>query len=652
MKFQTYQYLTKRYLQVFILFFVGLFLFESIAHCNAQPEVGASQAGAPQKAGIALPDQPMPKLTEDDLDSMIKMLETMDDETLDALAKIGEEFIKEAESQGKDPFELLGFPVEPENGKEPETGSPEVAVAPEIPETQPIKEIKVPKVDTHQVREARTMLKNITDKIAAIRVKAEAERAAADKLVPLKYLLDDLVYYLHTLSQEKLLKYLTDKEFEKLYKALVELENDLNYLEPLFVLPEATLEGVNPYTMLGIPHGASWATVNEAYQNLSLEKDPRTIKQKLKKEGKAGEELEKALQKARTEYEEYTEAYSTILAREQAYQALERIIDSLIRAAYTHNIITEAKKLLERYEPEAVKIKSEQEALEKKARKEQEEALRRRPPFAPPVFEPMPFYGDPTLPGEDTYITPTPEQYIPTDTTSIPGITPSGPGVPDARKPGVPDKSKKEEVDKKKPGKPDEAKAKGRSAKVNKKLESIEKELESLTNFIDSGPETGGKSAEVIFKGFVDYIGRPIAKPYDASNPEIVKAKEINGALPEITKRLNIIKKEVRSPILNKEERSQLKQEAKKLWDQYKEKQLKKISGLFTPALRAKASSEKIYLHFGGDESTLEDIVGTGRGNEKQEDKTKRIEFIEKVGGSNLLVNFLEAHQNLLKEFK
>jgi hypothetical protein len=604
----------------------------------------AGQSAMPGK--IALPEQPLPQLTEEDLEAMMKMLETMDDETLDALAKIGENFIKEAEAQGKDPFELLGFPIEPENNEQITSSEGEEKIRPEAPEAEPIKEIKVPQADTHQIREARTMLKNITDDIAAIRIKAEEERETRDKLAPLKYLLDDLVYYLHTLNQDKLLKYLTDKEFKKLYEALIQLETELNYLEPLFELPEVTLEGVNPYTILGIARGASWAEVNEAYQKLLLEKDPRNIEKKLEETGMTENKREKALQKAQTEYETISEAYSAILKREQALQALDRIIDSLVRAAYQQNVITEVQKLLSKYEPEALKIKKEQEELEKKARKEQEEALRRRPAYAPVVFEPFPYFGESYVPTyEDTYITPTPtEPSLPTST--------SAPSMPSNAKPGItgaPGKAPKEEKKKAVPEKKGKGKAEAANPKVGKKLDIIEKELEAITHFIDSGPEVGGKPAKELFQSFGDYLSKSIDLPYSADNPEIIKAKEVNKELPELTKRFNTIKRELRGPTLTKFEREELRRKAKRLWDQDYEVHLKKIDSLLFSNLKAKASPEKRFLFF-GDEEALNDIKGKGKGEAQQEDKEARIKFLKSIGSGNLLENFIDAYQNLTKE--
>jgi len=550
------------------LFLVNIILSLSVPLFAQQ---GAQPVGP---AGRAVSDKPasgkMPPMTEDDLNEMVKVLETLDQDTLDSLAKIGEEYIKEMEAQGKDPFEeLFGIPG-PQGEAETET---EVSIpAPPIVEQKPIEQIEIPKLCV-EGKQCREMLKNIAEKIAAIRQKALENRRNADLLKPWHYHLDDIVYFAHTLAEDKLLKYVTDKEFEKLHKAYSQLNHELNHLEPLFVVRETTLEDINPYILLGTTTDASWQDVNTAYQKLYAEKHPEKVKQTLKKEGKPEAVITEKMTQAQKEFDELSNAYNAILQKEQAQQALNSILESFSRAIYVNNIILESKKVLEKYEPEALKLKEQEEALEKKARQEQDEALRRRPPYSPPVFDREAF-GRPAFGAAyDDYLTTTPSDTYggPTD-MGRPGFEPTKPADKDKRKP-------EKDKDKPQPRKPSDSK------KVEKKLKIIDDMFKEIANSVNETSLRGVKPGKIYFKKpgqFADYLKK------DLTPEDEIMAKEINIRLGEITYALNRVKNEISDERLkgfSTAEKKELKDATKKLFNEYFEKD--KDKGLLYNKMKA-----------------------------------------------------------------
>ncbi|MEX0940701.1 MAG: hypothetical protein WDZ41_05045 [Candidatus Babeliales bacterium] len=588
------------------------------------------------------------------LEDLQKIFEELDEETLDALAKIGEEFIKEAEARGEDPFKLLGINEEELMKELEQLGDIKETETPELPKPEP-KEIEVPKIDVSQIKQAREILTSISEKIASIRQKALTDRRATAKIEPFDHLIDDLNYFILTLRQEKLLKYLTNKEFEKLYQALVTLEHELNYLEPYFSLPETDVEGeISPYTMLGIIRDANWQEVNKVYQQLLMEKDPQRVKKELQKEGKTPQEIKAALAQVEKEYEAISQAYNKILSSEQAYQALDKILDSLIRAATAQNIIEESKKLLQRYEPEALKIKEEQEKLEVKARKEQEEAIKRRPPFTPPIFEPAPFFGK-DLPSTDSYFTTTPS-YQPefggpapsrNGERPRPGFKPTEPGKPVGR-PDVPQdkiaKDKKEKEEKaeaeKKKGRPTPP-GKEAPSKIAKPIEDFQKEITALVTEIETkdipGVET---SIKELFKDFKMYLEKPFTRGYPLD--ELKKIKEMKTALAYVTNKFNTARKKLVVPKLSNTEQKQLQNAAKKIIEENK-KQLDYFKDLYAIGIK----DDKILFH----DSELKlnkDKKALFFEEEMPADSDAKLKEIKKEKGK-IIPDFIEAFNKMKK---
>lgn len=479
-------------------------------------------------------------------------------------------------------------------------------------------------------------------------------------MAPWRYHCDDLIYYAHKLNDHKFLKHFANKEFDPLFKALKQLNDELLFIEPLIHFPTMDVEGESPYQVLHVSPRSSMEEIQHAYQTLLQEKKPERIKKLFAQEEKSTELLEDALEQASVERDAINTAYTEIRTYEQARQAINNFIDTLNRAIYTNTIIEQEKKLLQKYEPEALKIKEEQEKKEATSRKEQEEALKKRPSFVPPIFEPSAGSGyqpEPYIPsrGSNSY---TPAYYPPAapEYQPTPGVTPSTPtpSTPGKKKDEKAKEDKKKDADKKDEKKPGETKGKDEKPKENKKMPekliTVELRFKDLADYIQNeDPITKIKPMD-LFKKFSTYLQTPIAKPYQPDDSEIMKAFQINTALVQITNHIHAIKKEMRTlKDFSTAEKRSLKKSFNDLFEKYKkdslEKNLKDFFSLpLTPEGNIKEADESIknvpvekkYIHFGINE--FPDI-------DAQENDIIKNQNPQKI-------NFIEGLRNALKEMK
>ncbi len=509
-------------------------------------------AGLPPKAGAPSTIPDLPPLSEEELELFSQIFENMDEETLNALAKIGEDYIKEMEAQGKDPYEIFKEPmIQP---TPPPLPKPDI----QKPIVQPI--ILMP---PQKVEELRSWLKDIGYFLPSIQHKSASNRETAAMIKPWKYHIEDVVYFMHVLEQEKLFRYLFDKDFDQLLIGLKQLHQSLSSLEPRFSVPEVTLESDRSYAVLGLTPGVSFIEVQNRYQQLLRDKSPMLIKKQLV--GKSSDQIAKALEINEDEIDSINNAYQMIMNKQEALETLSNILDSFSAAIYTNNLIENAKKVLAKYEPDALKVKEEQEKREAAARKEQEEVIKRRPVVSPRYWGGDIDYGRPGGGGgfeKPPFIPPAP--YIPAEQGKKGEITPTpSPEKKDGKKDGKKDdkkkdekKKEKEEVDLKKNA---EQKAKPNinlpklSKNVEGKIDNLKDLFGELSDFVNEktpitrGKETITQAPKELFADFAVYVSAPIATPYDVTNPSLVRAKRIINALTQITQIIHQIKKEIRS---------------------------------------------------------------------------------------------------------
>jgi hypothetical protein len=597
----------RKTLSIFIL--IPL-LMSSIAFCQQiQPPANAAQ----MQAG----------LDDEALEWFNEFFSQFTEDELNEFAQIGEKYIEEEMKKGKDLDTILNEVFEPfETPLGPDPAQPlETTTTVQSPVPTPT----LPTVDAKTLDDIRMLLKTIVNKIEIIRQRANHDRKSREMLKPWQYHLDDLIYFAHQLSQEKLIKYLMDKEFAELLTAIRQLLQELSFYEPLFQPQETAIEVENPYEILGLSPAASLETVQERYQTLMKEKSPERIRKEMTQEGKSPELVKQAIANAKTEQEALQQSYSTITAQEQSRQALYAIIEALARAIYTNDMFGQIKKLMQKYEPEALKIKEAQEKREGEARKEQEKLLQMRARPAPYLFD----FGFGTTPttsdriGGIPYTPYTP--YTPTEGTGdLGGLDTSRPGGPGApTKPGEKPKpskpgEKKPEEEKKKEEADKKAKKKAEVPKnVADKYKKLDSALEAIQKILDTSPDERGKGPSKTktrdtLKNFQTMLQKEIGDASDPSNPELLEAINIKNALVDITDKLNEFKRELRDlKGFSRQEKIMLKNSATVRFDKFVKEYLEKYmtdvlstqltdtSKLITPAGDKDVPKGKKFIFFG-----------------------------------------------------
>jgi hypothetical protein len=598
----------------------------------------------------------MPPLTPEEAKLLDEIFENLDPETIEILSKIGEEYIQEELKAGRDPFAIFNQPEMPA-GQPPQPAKPVQPVAPVQPATPAII------IDVKTMEQLRDTLQLLRDKITSVRQRAEATRRTQELIAPWKYHLDDLIYYSHLLAQDKLLKYLSDKDFERLVLTIKTLTHELSSLEPLFQMREITIEEENPFDVLGISPRATPAEIHAAYQKVLDTTAPEALKKQYA--DKSETERSQALKKAADQRTAATESYTAIMAQEQSIQALETILETIGKAIYTNDLFNDIKKLLKRYEPEALKIKEEQEKKEASARKEQEELIRRRPTITPIRFEPSYDISRTGTPSKAPEYRPSIETGAPSVTAGKEGITPTKLGEKEQKAPEKKGEERKKEKgkekEKEKKGKEEKGEKGGKLPPAYKKLEdkviAIEKLFKDLAKEIEKKPLLPtDKSLPDVFKDFATYLKEPIAKPYNADDPVFVRAQQINDGLKKLTENFRKITTELETTLkdLSPNEKPIIKKSVRKILDDYKKSHLNNkeyLKDLMEVSSKIELKDipvEKKFIHFGINE--FPDINDPANAPIKKLNKAdEEGKFINYVG---LFFDEYKKLRDLLKEKK
>lgn len=264
------------------------FLFGATLYSDAP---GNPFAGGPGAGGLL----PMP--SKEEMEEIEKFLSTLSESELQELAQIGEEIIKTAEQEGVPVF-----------GPPPSQPSPQP-----IPQTKEApKETSQPEksVSENEKKGFKKILDSLIKTIDSIRQKSTGEEELNDKLSPFDKQLNTLLYYLHVVNDEKIIKHIMGKDFDTLRSSVKTLSTKLSQKDKEFIVPEFPL-------IKG--------------KKSSVEK--KTYREKIKK----------------------------------AEKVLEDIIDIFEKSFQQNKLIDELEKVIKKYEPEALKVKKEQEEKEKQA---------------------------------------------------------------------------------------------------------------------------------------------------------------------------------------------------------------------------------------------------------------------------------------------
>lgn len=194
----------------------------------------------PPTAGGSVFDK-MP--TPEELEEINKFLETLSEEELADLAKIGEEIIKEAEKEGKPLFPNTP-PVQTQQ-KTPQVKPP--VKTPEKP--QEVVKPKQPELSVKDKTMLQAMLSSLADSIAGLRQKAASDEKLFDMLKPHTTNLNDITYYLNVVNYSKYLGCLMEKEFTPLRKELESLTPQLAHLYDQLQVPELSTKKLDTHTI-------------------------------------------------------------------------------------------------------------------------------------------------------------------------------------------------------------------------------------------------------------------------------------------------------------------------------------------------------------------------------------------------------------------
>lgn len=462
-----------------------------------------------------------PGVTEEQMKEFEKALDEiiagLDQETLDYLTALGEQMIQEAEAAGMNPFEYIE--KQAELGQLPDIELPGLK-PPQQPAIQqpPVQTPTKPLIPPADAVRTQTVVQELIASLLAyihdIRQKAASDADLAREINPFKYRLDDLVYYLHMLQNPRLSQLLTQKEFSTLFELLSAFGQELSLIAARFEVPEFDIFGKDPYVLLKVSKDASNEKILEAFSKASEQYDPIILQRTLRKENQPSSVIEKQLERARTKNRKLLSAYERIRQERESRFILDEILNLLVDYLEQKKLLDELKQILQKFEPEALKIKQERDKLEESARRAQDEVLRKRP-IVSRIFD-MPAARDvrsgagrdtrpgsggaglpPAVGGKPT------DGKKPTDTSSKkPGEDGKKPPIkkPDDKKKDEKDKKKKEEKAKKKADEKSKAAKTETAPEVIKKIAVLEEEFKNLEKLIDDNKEEFKKLKEFLLK--------------------------------------------------------------------------------------------------------------------------------------------------------
>lgn len=288
--------------------------------------VSAAAPAAPQQLP-PLPPGGMPMPSEEEMNAFLNLIESLPPEQVDELARIGEQIEQQMREQGVD---LFGTP--PQAPVEP--ASPVPAEKEVVAEHEELKDTK--KEEKQEIKSItfgekhketiKQLLTSIIEHITSMRQKAASDEVVLDRINTHKKELDDLLFHIHTLNQEKHIKHFTEHEFKPLFETLQEFDTVLSRHEPFFHVEEPETEP-------------------------------------------ASRGLDRAAR----------------LVRDRSKKALDSILVHIEKTLTDYAFIDDATGLVKKYEPEALRLKQEREQKAQQALKDQQEHIdkQQRSPVTP-----------------------------------------------------------------------------------------------------------------------------------------------------------------------------------------------------------------------------------------------------------------------------
>jgi hypothetical protein len=482
------------------------------------------------------------------------------EEILKFLTDLGQEIINEAAQKGyDDPFEYLEKELGP--ALEAEEGPSGPVEAPAVKTPEAVEQPPLIKSEMERAEYLQHIMRALATIINSLRQKVQSSSELANKLVPYKYRLDDLVYFLRLFDEENLITYVAKKEFNELSQQLESLYETLYPLSNKLVVPEFSLEGYDPYVILEIPHSASHQEIVKAYHDKSAELTPDLVRKELAKKGASKEEIARATQRAEEKSDKVAKAYETLRQKEEAAFLVDKMLSEIAKATEANGILDGFKKVLEAYKPEALKKSQEREKVEAQARRQQEMALKAKPTVRHEFDMPKPRFGGPGFaPKAPAYYPSAPSFYAPSTPYGgggAPGLGGGGakPAGGKAKKPEGKKEEKKEEKEKdkekegKKPEKEGEKEKKTPERDVVKKVVAIEQETDAILDILKEGKKLlepnnkSFKTGQTFARNFLFYLREPL-KDTDESRTQ---AKMVQQVLVALAERFNSISRTIKN---------------------------------------------------------------------------------------------------------
>lgn len=356
------------------------------------PNMGAGFGGGSMGSGLG---GSMPDLGFDEagLQEFMDAIQNLSPDELKILEELGQQIENEMRTQGLNPDNPEDFskwaekqmapeaPSKPSenNLKEAGAGSPvnlkekkEIIKKPEITQVIPPKD-------------AQFLLYDTTRILSNIRQKINNSSKLSKKIAPLNKQLNDLQYYLNILAQPLLLKHLTSKDFEPLYKKLQNFYKMVGHYDQLILVKEPCQNNEsNPYLILGISPKATQKEIQETYDKLYAEYNVENLKKILKEKNITGKEYKNKIKEASVLFTFIQDAYDSLkdpklraiidkstreeckldlILEESSITAFNSFLSNL--KAGISELFPEIEKLMSKIKPEELELAKLQEEAEK-----------------------------------------------------------------------------------------------------------------------------------------------------------------------------------------------------------------------------------------------------------------------------------------------
>lgn len=333
-----------------------------------------------------------------ELENFMTEFNNLPDEEKRLLEDLSNQIETMMQEEGLDPSnpeELIKW-LEKQESEEPQ---PEQKEKKEPEKNKPVTPIVIEA--TENINDTAMMLDNLNKTLALFRQKASLNTYMNNSIGRLNLELNEFTYFLNILKEPDIIKYLISKEFQTLYKNLIKLSKVLDKNEKNINIIENLDQELNPYEVLGLSSHASNQDIEKAYKELKELYDSENLRKTLRKENLSEKEIEKKLKQAKLSFSFIQNAYDSLKdpkekaqldknLRQSEYienqleknslEAFEAIKLELTNSLF--NILSDIKKLLEKYKPEELAKAKAQEELEKKILEESKKtiALSKSPP--------------------------------------------------------------------------------------------------------------------------------------------------------------------------------------------------------------------------------------------------------------------------------